>query len=185
MGMNPLGKRQTICFLLQDISMSAAIHERIKEITDERDILIMYSTGTPQAARVGKSYDISRITRSQSLLKLRHSKHRHSSTDAVLAWRRRGPLVIGSCSRAPCLLFGHWLVLGCCMLAARSLARARELHACCSVIGSCSRAPYLLFGHWRRFAWHVNLKCSPLLVHYYLIRRKICIKCFYVLQLRI
>ena len=65
--------------------MSAAIHERIKEITDERDILIMYSTGTPQAARVGKSYDISRITRSQSLLKLRHSKHRHSSTDAVLA----------------------------------------------------------------------------------------------------
>ena len=32
--------------------MTPAIHERIKEITADRDIIIMYSTGKPQTTRV-------------------------------------------------------------------------------------------------------------------------------------
>ena len=32
--------------------MTPAIHERIKEITTDRDIIIMYSTGKPQTTRV-------------------------------------------------------------------------------------------------------------------------------------
>ena len=39
-------------YSLQDISMSPKCLQKIKEIQSERDILIMYSSGSPQQSRV-------------------------------------------------------------------------------------------------------------------------------------
>ena len=40
-------------------SVSKALQEKIKELTDSRDILIMYSSGSPQQSRVSEDFSFS------------------------------------------------------------------------------------------------------------------------------
>ncbi len=45
-------------FLFQDMSVSPELQMRIKQLTDSRDILIMYSSGSPQQSKVTNDHAI-------------------------------------------------------------------------------------------------------------------------------